>query len=231
MAPDGTSTRVALGVLNLTHRNSHEDPEPLTGPTDATIDLDDIAHHFPAGHRIAVSLSTAYWPVAWPSPELATLTVALGVSTLTLPVRAPRPEDVLLRPFDAPESAPDTPVIWHKTAPKSPRKVTRDLLTGRMTVDFPRWTYDCEMTDINQRVTSEGFARFEITEGYPLSAATECGYKVTLHRADVVAGHASGTRMTCDATHFHLTTWAEVSENSTRIFRRDWQESFARDHL
>ncbi len=85
---------MALGVLNLTHRHSHEQPEPLTPGelTQATVDIDDIAHHFPAGHRIAVSLSTTYWPIAWPSPDLATLTVTLGTSHLTLPVRPPRAE-------------------------------------------------------------------------------------------------------------------------------------------
>ncbi len=162
---------------------------------------------------------------------LASLTLALQDCALTLPHRPTRPEDTRLRPFEAPEAAPDTPVIWHKTAQKSPRQVCTDLLTGRTTVDFPRWTYDCEMTDIGQRVTSEGFARFQITGNDPLSAVTECGYKVALHRSDVVAGHASGARMTCDATHFHLTTWAEVSENGTQIFRRDWQKSVPRDHL
>ena len=233
VAPDDRSTRVSLGLLNLTHRFSHEDPVALTPGewTEAEVELDDIAHSFAPGSRIALSLSTTYWPIAWPSPVLATLTLDLAHCALTLPQRPPRPEDASLRPFDRPESAPDTPVIWHKTPPKSPRKVVRDLLTGRTTVDFPRWTYDCEMTDINQRVTSEGFARFEITGDDPLSAATECGYKVALHRADVVAGHANGTRMTCDATHFHLTTWLEVAENGTPIFRRDWQRSFPRDHL
>ena len=40
----------------------------------------------------------------------------------------------------------------------SPRRITRDLLEGRITVDFPRWTYDHEFPDIGIRqrsVTSE----------------------------------------------------------------------------
>ena len=94
VAPDGRSTRVTLGLLNLTHRDSHEFATALV-PGEAyttEVELDDIAHRFEPGHRIAVSISTTYWPIAWPSPELATLTVHLGDSVLSLPVR---PERVL----------------------------------------------------------------------------------------------------------------------------------------
>jgi len=73
------------------------------------VELDDIAHAFAAGHRIAVAVSTTYWPIAWPSPELATLTLETGTSVLTLPVRPPRAEDSGLRAFDPPEQAPQTP--------------------------------------------------------------------------------------------------------------------------
>ena len=233
VAPDGASTRVSLGLLNLTHRAGPENPVALIPgqPTVATIELDDIAHHFPAGHRIAVSLSTTYWPIAWPSPELATLTVALGDTTLTLPVRPPRPEDADLRDFDPPEQAENVPTIHHPSPPGHPRLVTRDLLTGRMTVDFPRWTYRLEMPDIATTTESTGYARFHVIEGDPLSAETVCEYTVTLTRPEVVAGHHSWTRMTCDASHFHLETRLEVSENGTEIFRRTWQKSFPRDHL
>ena len=231
VALDGRSTRVGIGVLNLTHRNSHEFPEPLTGPCEAVIELDDIAHHFPAGHRIAVSISTTYWPIAWPSPELATLTVALGQSHLTLPIRPPRPQDAALRPFGPAQSAPQTPVIHHDGALKHPRRVTRDLITRRMTVDFPRWTYMLEMPDIATTTTSSGYARFHITEGDPLSAETICEYHVTLQRPEVTASHHSMTRMTCDATHFHLTTELQVHEDRTEIAARSWTRHIPRDFI
>ena len=66
--PDGHSTRVALGCLNLTHRDSHEFATPLEPGRvyDCVVDLDDVAHGFPAGHRMALSLSTTYWPICWP---------------------------------------------------------------------------------------------------------------------------------------------------------------------
>lgn len=233
IAPDGASTRVTLGLLNLAHHLGHDRPQALVPgqAVDVVVELDDIAHAFPAGHRIGLSLSSVYWPIAWPSPALATLTVDLGGTSLVLPVRPPRPEDAALRPFDPPELAPQCPLIDHPVMASHPRRVTRDLLSGRITVDFPRWCYDHEFPDIGIRQSSEGHARYSITEGDPLSAAMETAYRVDQTRADGVFSHESRSRMTCDERHFHF--WAEtvIRENGAEIARREWSEEIPRDHL
>ena len=233
VAPDGASTRVTVGLMNLTHHLGHDQPQALLPgqPVEVVVELDDIAHAFPAGHRIALSLSSSYWPIAWPSPQAATLTLDLGATVLTLPVRPPRAEDSDLRPFDPPESAPQTDSISHPIAPGHPRRVTRDLLSGKITVDFPRWTYDHELTDIGIRQASEGHARYEITEGDPLSAEMSSRYVVVQTRADGVFTHDSTSRMTCDFTHFHVQAEVVITENGHEIHRRTWNEAIARDHI
>ncbi len=233
VAPGGASTRVTVGLLNLTHRQSHEFPEPLpVGDwVEVEVELDDIAHAFAPGQRIAVSVSTSYWPIAWPSPETATLDFDTTALSLHLPVRPPRAEDAALRAFDPPEAAENTPTLWHPMPQGPIRRVTRDLLTGRAVVDFPRWTYDCEMQDIGQRVTSTGIARHVITLGDPLSAEMLTEYDVTLARADGVYGHRSRGRLWCDARHFHVEVDLEVSENGRIVHSRQWRESIPRDHV
>ncbi len=233
VAPDGRSTRVTVGLLNLTHRDGHGEPAALV-PGEryvVEVELDDIAHSFAAGHRVGVSVSTVYWPIAWPSPELAGVTVDLTASALILPVRPPDPADAGLRAFDPPEQAEQCPVIWHETAPTHPRRVVRDLLSGRMEVDFPRWTYACEMVDISQTVTSSGHVRFVITDGDPLTAVCETEYAVMLARPDVVAGHWNKGRLWCDATHFHVEVDLRVTEDGVTVFENQWRESFPRDHV
>ena len=138
------------------------------------VELDDIAHAFPPGHRIAVSISTTYWPVAWPSPELATLTVDRGETALDLPVRPPSADDATLRAFDPPEMAPLPPRHPPPGRSRATRAAcVRDLLSGRMVVDFPRWTYRKDMHDIGQTQRSSAFARYEIIDGDPLSATLD----------------------------------------------------------
>jgi putative CocE/NonD family hydrolase len=231
VAPDGRSTRVGIGVLNLSHRDSHEHATALEPGRfhDATVEMDDIAHAFPPGHRIAVSLSSTYWPIAWPSPELATLTVDCAGSTLELPVRPPQSEDEALLPFGPPEEAPDTPAILHPVESSFPRRVTRDLLSGRMVVDFPRWTGRKELTDIGQTHTTEGLARYEIIDGDPLSARCETYYRIEIARPDATVVHESRGDLTCDATHFRVRMDVVLHEDGQEVFRRGWDERIPRD--
>ena len=105
---DGTSARVSYGVLNLSHRKSHEFPDPLVPGerSETIIKLNDIAHCFPVGHRLRIAIATAYWPLVWPAPEPVALGVYAGASALELPVRPPRAEDTELPSFEAPEEGP-----------------------------------------------------------------------------------------------------------------------------
>src|SRR5262249_25522747 len=108
VAPTGESTLVSRGLLNLTHRDSHEEPTPLVPghPYTIRLPLKFTGHTIQAGHRWRVALSPTYFPWAWPSPESVTLSVVTGATThLELPVRQPRQEDTSLRPFDPPETS------------------------------------------------------------------------------------------------------------------------------
>jgi uncharacterized protein len=86
--PDGTSTLVARGFLNLTQRRSRTDPEPLRPGVVETVELelDATSWVFPAGHRLRLSLAGSDWPNLVPPPGPVTLTVERDGSTLTLPV-------------------------------------------------------------------------------------------------------------------------------------------------
>jgi predicted acyl esterase len=229
--PDGRSTRVCVGVLNLTHRDSHEHATALEPGKvyTATVELDDIAHHFPAGHRIAVALSTCYYPMLWPSPELATLTITCGSSTLELPVRPPDPQDSALRAFDPAEEAPDTPAIAHPDPENAKRQITRDLLSGEMAVDYPRWTYAKEMPDIDQLHISTGVCRHEIVDGDPLSAVTITDNRVEIRRPDATIVHHSKGTMRCDATHFIVDMDLRLTEDGREVFSKSWHERIPRD--
>lgn len=100
---EGESWLVTYGLLNLTHRRSHAEPEPLVpGETyDVDLPLAAIAHRFSAGSRVGLSIAESLWPLVWPSPEIVTLTLTLGAaSTLSLPVR---PIEAVPAAFGIPE--------------------------------------------------------------------------------------------------------------------------------
>ena len=94
VAPDGVSALVSTGVLNLTHRRSDVDPEPMpvdpAAPPEAVrIPLRATGYRFTPGHRIRLTVLTSYWPALWPSPMPGELLIHHGPgspSRLVLPV-------------------------------------------------------------------------------------------------------------------------------------------------
>ena len=130
VAQDGSSTLVTRGLLNLAHREGHEEPVPLVPGTRyaVTVSLNAIAHAFLPGRRLRVALSPTYWFWAWPSPAPVTLTV--HDARLALQVRPQRPEDDL-QPFGLPESA--KPIAADLLRPKaSGCHLRRDIADGNV---------------------------------------------------------------------------------------------------
>jgi len=84
--PDGTSALVTRGLLNLTHRNGHESPQPLQPgqPYDVEVELEATAFAFARGHRLRLSLAGADWPNTVAPPRPLVLEVRGG--ELLLPV-------------------------------------------------------------------------------------------------------------------------------------------------
>ena len=239
--PDGSSKLVTTGLLNLTHRDGHEEPAPLDPGRvyDVTVPLFAIGHAFGAGNRIRIAVSASLWPWAWPSPEKVTVALDPAHGELSLPVRAPRPEDdAALRPYEAPREGP--PHSIELTGIPGERTVTLDLETGEQTIlTTPA---DGTMTDHADGLTRTGrdLNRFRLTEGDPLSAAVECEREESIGRArDGWATRVhTRSRMTADSTDFlvvnELTAYeggGESGEPEREIFTRTWSFSVPRDQV
>src|SRR5262249_11746505 len=109
---------------------SHEHPRPVRPGERMKIKLrlNEIAHVFPAGHRLRLSISTCYWPIVWPAPDPATLTIHTHASALVLPVRTPRADDARLLPSEPVETAPKA-----KTTELRPPRIERTIRTNPAT--------------------------------------------------------------------------------------------------
>ena len=89
VTPDGRSWLITYGVLNLTHRESHAAPSPLTlgAFEDVRLPLYLTGRRLRAGSRLRLAVSESLWPLLWPSPEPVTLSLDLAHAALALPIR------------------------------------------------------------------------------------------------------------------------------------------------
>jgi putative CocE/NonD family hydrolase len=236
VAPDGTSTRVTYGLLNLTHRDGHDRPQPLEPSKryQIMVKLNDIAHVFPAGHSIRLAISTSYWPIAWPSPEPAKITVHSGVSTLELPVREPAPGDAALPPFATPEWGPVREHVKLIHAPFR-RRVERDLTTNELI-----YTLESDGGELGGAALAHIEAigldighhmrkRFCIGETDPLSARSELAQQTILRRGNWSIRVESDTRLSATATAFRIVATLTAFEGDKSVFERSWDEEIPRD--
>lgn len=234
VAPDGASTRVTYGLLNLTHRSSHEHPETLVPGQRfrVRIQLNDTAHAFSAGHVLRVALSTSYWPVAWPSAEPFTLTLLTGASWLELPVRPPDPADDRLRPFPPPEGGP---ALEHtKLHPANLRRtIERDLATNETTYTIESTEFEgaalARVHAIDLDLGSTIRRRFRIGERDPLSAYAEVEQETLLRRGAWSTRIESHTECSSTKESFRLQADLRAYEGDTCVFTRHWDRSVKRD--
>lgn len=227
VAPDGAATLISWGVLNLTHRHSHENATPIeVGKTFAAqVELNNVARKIPRGHHLRISLSNAYWPMIWPSPEKNTLKLATASSRLTLPMLR---SDAT---FDNDEFAPPPKTTPPERDMRRQPAYTHNAqrIDGALVLE----TFDdfgsCYNPAFNLETGSSVAQRFVIHPDAPLSAEASAEWEQTLLRNDWNIRTRSWTAMSADATHFHLKAGLVAYESGKEIFRRDWDETIKRD--
>ncbi len=227
LRPDGSVAFITMGVMNLTHSSAHDSVTPMAPGEPMTVEfaLNDIAYHLPAGHCLRLSLSTAYWPMLWPSAAPLSLQIDPKDCLLDLPVRPEIPEDA--------------PTFG--TAEQTREGTSTLLRPGGFT------RHEERLPDGTQRLTlttEAGLTRHEstglesgktITETWdihpddPLSARHETHWNYKIGRGPWQTRTETRTIMTCDATQFHIVAQLCAYEGEDCLIQRNWEFSIPRD--
>jgi hypothetical protein len=221
--PDGTSALVTRGVLNLTHRDSSTEPEPLEpgAPTAVRVELDATSWVFEPGHRLRLSLAGADWPNVWPPPAAGTLTFDRATVELSLPVVEGEP--VLPAPHFTPSPGKET----HGPDPtgEQPRLVWRfehDVLAReRSAVVSHGSAYDGEE---GSRVEERYDGGVGVSTADPAAAwaRADARYEIRWPEAHCVAEARLDLRSDADAYHVVVDVVAEeLGGGSDGIGRRE----------
>jgi hypothetical protein len=230
--PDGRATRLSFGVLNLTHRDGHESPEPMEPGKvcDVTIPMKHVAQSLPAGHRLRLALSSSYFPMIWPAPEPVTLSVHTEGSALELPLRAPAALDDTLAPFDAPVAGPPPPTE-QIADPETWFRIVEDAATGETRMEIADGGGVTRLLENDITMHKQGYETYGVT---PDDATTAWGctrWHYGLSRGDWSARSETSTMLRGDADDFIITAELRAWEGDDLIVEKRWEERIARDHL
>lgn len=227
LRPDGTSAFITMGVLNLTHREGHDQVVPMQPgvPLEVTLALNDIAYRLPAGHRLRLALSTSYWPMLWPAAAPLALTLDPQGAALDLPLR-PASEDA------PPVFGPPEDTRAGHSEELSPGRVTRQ----REVLDDGTERLELFMDDGRERHATTGIEEaHQITETWevhpddPLSARMVTHWNYELGRGAWQTRGESHCEMTADAENFHISAWLRTWDGAALFFENSWDVTIPRD--
>jgi len=233
VAPDERVTRVSYQVLNLTHRESHEHPSALEPGRyyEVAVTLNACGHRFLPGHRVRLAIASAYWPIVWPAPYAATLSMRAGESSLDLPVRRGADKGAIV--FQPPVHGPRTPITV--VDPGVVRRFTlQDHVTGETTY----------VTEGIGGVFGEGVLRFDavdvqiahglkrelmIRDDDPLSARYVLTQSYEMGREGWRTLVNTRAQMHSDRSSFYLSATLTARLNGELVAERQWDVTIPRD--
>ncbi len=221
IAPDGVSKWVTDGGLNATHRNSHQQPEPLEPGRkyELRFELKHAAYQFEAGHRIRVTIAGADFQNAWPTAKRAVNSIYRGgdsASYIELPIAGPQESSFPKPDF---KSSPH-PLPAFEALPKPFYTVSHDLINQKTTAYF-KTVPTSPPSGINESsYTVSNLNPAEVT------IDSHCEYAMARAGSEIkVDAHCLTTSN--EAAYSHVVD-VEVSVNGKRYFSKGWSVSVPR---
>jgi putative CocE/NonD family hydrolase len=230
IAPNDRATRVTFGVLNLTHRDGHEQPSELEPGQryQVRLQLNDIAQHFPAGNRIRLAISSSYWPLAWPAPEPVRLRLYPQGCRLHLPQRTPQESDRALRYLGEGQAAP-SPATTLQAPAERHWTVSHNLATNKVSLNVINHDARIKLDDadlIFGRYVQENYSYYNDLYDTVRGEVTQ---KRDFERGNWRVQTVTRTVLTSTRTHFLIRATLDAYEGDTRLFSKSWDEALPRD--
>ena len=230
VAPGGVSQRITYRAFNPAHHAGPEAPAALKpGRTyRAHIALNECAHRLRIGHRLRLAVSTSYWPVIWPAPAAAAVTLHLAQCRLILPERRAADEIDPAAPGRPAEFPVQAAEPLREPVNRTERRIAPDGTHVLETFDDFGASRDLEHGLENGSHVEQ---RYSIHPDDPLSARHEARWRHEFRRGDWSVRIDTESVMTSDAASFHLAREVTAWEGDTIVIARRWGENVPRGLL
>ena len=229
--PDGKSTLITRGIVNLCQRESKRFPEALKPGEWYTINvsLNHTGCQMPPGHKLRLAISTSYWPMAWPTANVVTLEIKTGASKLYLPIRNNEAISTGPTKYGEPKNI-EKKISTQLREFAQRRKISVDPDTGKSIYEIYADNGKVRFHQNQLEMGSTTLQRYTIHPDEPLSARAEYEWEWEYSRdPDWHICTFTRTDMRCDETYFYIKTESIAWEQEREVFRKQSDKKFRRD--
>jgi len=234
VAPDGTSTLITRGMLDLAQRGLW--PTDAFGEVDAplqpivpgewmdiSVQLEATTWTLLPGHLLRLAIAGTDWPNCWPPAQPFTLGVRRGSVQLVLPTAASLPASRdAFRPGGGPGATEAEGVVWRyetDVLAREARVYTRygsdyDGAHGTKVTDVYEGSVGISTADLANG-WAKGRSRYDMTFVLSDGSTTECSTEANLH-------------VRSDHEWFHVDITLTATRDGEPFAARTWTEQFAR---
>lgn len=230
VAPDGKVAQVSLAVRNLALGNDLKIPLEYS-ENDASvymIKFPNKAYRFEAGHRLRISISGSYWPLAWPSPRFSRLTLFPGRCLLSIPIF---PSEFAID-RELPEAESMDSLIDNLAIVADPvieRQIGIDPNDQNRSDSWMQPKRVVRFMDMGLEFGVETEARHSIEADNFTSAKSEFRHQLHFCQNEWTVEVSSKAELTSTEELFRLQGCLEVRENGKLIFSRRWSPTIPRE--
>lgn len=229
VAPDGTSAQVSAGVLNLSHRHDHRNPQPIDANEVMAIRLKLRAacYRFAAGHRIRVTIASAYWPVIWPSPFAGMNRLHCGSVTpsqINLPLLPTRQQTT---PPAFKTTPPELIRLGEYQAEVPVWEIVEDVIAGSKTVHV--YDGDAQTLPNGDVVFTSERLKMSASEVDPAEVTFGSDVIYRLQSGDERVAIRAAISIRSDQSTFYTEIDLKVTLNEAEFFQKSWQEAIRRE--
>ena len=213
----GNSNLITFGILNLSQIKGKNINYKIKANKryKVMIELNDTGYKFKKNNKIRISLSTSYWPMAWPLQSKFTLKIYLKNSSLVLPVKK---ELNNYKSFQRPKNLEP---IKNKILIKPKRK--REIINNLENNDKKYFVEDYfgKIKLINANLIMDNYTSQEyyLNENDPLSARAEYNFKYNFNRTNWLINIDGKIILTCNKKFFFLNKHICIKHNFKIIYK------------
>ncbi|MDY5128890.1 CocE/NonD family hydrolase [Actinotignum urinale] len=250
VAPDGSSTLVTRGNLNLSAREGRDKVVdfPAGEWVEVEIPMTGIGYTIPAGHTLRLSVSTAYWPWIWPQAQNEVVYIDIDASSLVIPVRPDfealanegneyaqiRHNADMAIGFADPVQPVNAKVLYPDEGLPGVRRperlISTDVAKRETFIQVDPMYGGTRIYPDGLHYNEDSVERYWISWDDPTSARTEAEWKISLSRPDMdwEASLTSTSRIACDEKNFFTVSHVRCFDGEELIFERSWNNVIPR---